>query len=153
MAQPNGLCFGFSQMGASEEDIPAINHLIGQLTNSPRQIDIQILKRIGAQKQVFMLFARDKNNKDNKIVGSATIIVYEILTKTKALIEDVVIDEDHQGKGLAEDIMRYLIIFAKAKGASCIDDLSSNPERVEANQLYDKLGFQERKTKVRRLTL
>jgi len=84
---------------------------------------------------------------DNDIVAMLTIGTYPTPTGMKVWIEDVVVDETRRGKGIGRDLTRYAIDYAKSLGAKDIR-LTSRPSRVEANQLYVKMGFVQYETNV-----
>jgi len=88
----------------------------------------------------------------DSIVGMATVIVYRTATRIKALIEDVVVLSAFRGRGLGAALVTACVEFARASRALCCD-LTSRPERVEANHLYTRLGFVRRETNLYRLCL
>ena len=89
---------------------------------------------------------------DKTIAGILSAVVYIIPTGTKFWIEDVVVDESYRGKGIGKDLMKCAIDFARSKGARSVD-LTSRPDRVAANKLYQDLGFVLRETNVYRYSL
>jgi ribosomal protein S18 acetylase RimI-like enzyme len=68
------------------------------------------------------------------------------------IIDNVVVHERHEGKGVGRMIMEELIKDAKACKLHHID-LTSKPSRERANKLYPKVGFELRETNVYRLNL
>jgi ribosomal protein S18 acetylase RimI-like enzyme len=96
------------------------------------------------------LFIIEIDNKE--IAGMLTLVNYTIPTGRKIWIEDVVVDEAHRGKGYGRKLMLYAIEQARSAGAKSIE-LTSRPSRIEANQLYRKLGFIIRETNVYRYPL
>ncbi len=88
--------------------------------------------------------------KEEKISGTLTLVFQKIPTGEKAWIEDVVVDFSSRGKGIGEKLIRYAIDYSRNKGIRTID-LTSSPERIAANKLYQKLGFEKRNTNVYRL--
>jgi len=89
---------------------------------------------------------------DKEIAGMLSAVVYIIPTGTKLWIEDVVVDEAYRGKGIGKDLMKTAIEYARSSGARSVD-LTSRPDRVAANKLYRKLGFDLRETNVYRYSL
>jgi ribosomal protein S18 acetylase RimI-like enzyme len=87
---------------------------------------------------------------DDEIIGTLTLVFNTIPTGKKAWIEDVVVDNKARGKGAGEKLVHYAIGYAKKNGVAKID-LTSSPERVAANKLYQKIGFELRTTNVYRL--
>ncbi len=77
-----------------------------------------------------------------EIVSMATLATspYSLRFIQTAGIWDVVTLKEHRRKGLAESILRELISSARV-GDLLYLELFSRPERTEAHNLYDKLGF------------
>jgi ribosomal protein S18 acetylase RimI-like enzyme len=88
---------------------------------------------------------------NNEIIGMLTICKCEMLSGSTALIEDVVVDENHRGRGYGMELMEFAVRFARSAGVSAIE-LTSRPSRIAANQLYRKSGFEIRETNVYRYT-
>jgi len=93
-----------------------------------------------------LLMARDG---DKGLIGSLTLVLFRIPTGLRAWIEDVVVDNDSRGRGVAEILCREALNRASAAGARTVD-LTSRPSREAANRLYRRLGFVERDTNVYR---
>lgn len=88
-------------------------------------------------------------NDEQHILGTATLATYTLLSGTKAWIEDVVVDSSARKQGIGQQLVLHILKFARQKGINKID-LSSRPERIAANKLYQKLGFEQRKTNIYR---
>jgi len=95
-----------------------------------------------------LLVARD----DGAVVGSLTLVMFRIPTGVGVWIEDVVVDEAARGRGIGEALLREAVELAARAGASRVN-LTSTPDRVAANRLYQRLGFEPRTTNVYRLEL
>jgi ribosomal protein S18 acetylase RimI-like enzyme len=67
-------------------------------------------------------------------------------------IEDVVVDERARGRGVGRSLTTASIEGARAAGARTVE-LTSRAARVEANAMYQRLGFEQRETNVYRLAL
>ena len=93
-----------------------------------------------------LLMARDA---EKGLIGSLTLVLFRIPTGVRAWIEDVVVDKDSRGRGVAEILCREALNRASAAGARTVD-LTSRPSREAANRLYRRLGFVERETNVYR---
>lgn len=89
---------------------------------------------------------------NNEIAGMFTIVVYNIPTGLKLWIEDVVIDKSQRGKGLGKELIQFAIDYSKSIGAKEVR-LTSRPSRVEANQLYLRMGFTRYETNVYKYNL
>ena len=89
---------------------------------------------------------------DNDIAGTLTLLINQTPSGKKAWIEDVVVDKNFRGQGIGTKLIEAAITCSKEMGILKID-LTSRPGRVEANNLYQKLGFEKRETNVYRLLL
>lgn len=130
----------------TDELCHCVNHLIGQLSSSAAPLSREDLEAIVAAPGITLLVAYA----GQAPVGMLTLVIFATPTGRRALIEDVVVDAERRGHGIG----RALTIEAvrRARGARTRKiDLTSSPERVEANALYQRLGFQRRETNVYRL--
>lgn len=118
-----------------DTDVPVMQDLIGQLVNRMVEFDRQRIEQL--LKQGSLLIAR---NEEQKIVGMATLYRIERLDRTIGRVEDVVVDASTRGQGVGRGLMEHVIEEAKKQGIGRLF-LTSRPERVEANQLYQKVGF------------
>lgn len=87
-----------------------------------------------------------------QILGTLTLVFTKIPTGDKVWIEDVVVDNAARGKGVGVQLMEFSIAYVKSQNIKTIN-LTSSPDRVAANTLYQKLGFIKRETNVYRLTM
>ena len=81
-----------------------------------------------------------------RVVGCATLCVYDSPTGRKASIEDVVVASEYRGQHLGRALLERIIEFAGSRLSPIYLHLTSRPERVAANQLYQALGFEKRDT-------
>ncbi len=82
---------------------------------------------------------------DASIVGMACVATYRVPTGIRAIIEDVVVDEEARGQGIGEALTRACLNLARSRGAGAVT-LTSNPAREAANRLYLRMGFTLRET-------
>lgn len=127
-------------------DVDRVNNLLCQLSSRATVISYDRLCEIAKKNVIFV--ARDENK---MIVGMATLIFVTKMMGDEGLVEDVVVDVHFRGRGIGEDLMGRLIEYARAMKVESIN-LTSRSTRIEANGLYQKLGFELRKTNVYRLT-
>jgi len=83
---------------------------------------------------------------NNRIIGCATLCVFESPTGRNASIEDVVVSSQYRGQGLGKMLMEHVIEYAKTELKNVDIHLTSRPHRLAANELYKKLGFQQKET-------
>ena len=133
----------------TEEISTAFKTLIYQLSPNRKPPSKQNLEEIINSKNSVLFLAKDENN---KIVGTLTLLINRIPSGQKVSIEDVVVDNKMRGKGIGEKLTQFAIDYAVEQGFAEID-LTSNPTRVAANKLYQKLGFVLRETNIYRLNI
>ena len=121
---------------ATEEVRKALAALLPQLNPSITPPDDERMRKLLADPGVTLLVARD----DDRIVGTATVIVYTSPAWTKARIEDVVVDGAARGRGIGEALVVACIEHGRRRGATLVE-LQSRQSRVEANRLYQRMGF------------
>lgn len=86
------------------------------------------------------------------IVATGTICIKHTLEFTIADIESVVVSSKCRGRGYGKELMTAMIEAAKKMNVHHIQ-LTSNPARVVANQLYQELGFERYETNCYKLPL
>ena len=91
------------------------------------------------------LLAAHEMDEKGPILGILCLTVYRVPTGLRSIIEDVVVDGGARRRGIGEALMQKAIELARESGAEGIS-LTSNPQRQEANLLYQALGFQLRQT-------
>lgn len=123
----------------------AIENLIPQLSSTSKIPSKTDLETIVNSNSTYLFIAEENNN----ILGALTLVFNKIPTGEKAWIEDVVVDKLARGKGVGKSLTQFAIDYAISKGVTKID-LTSSPERIAANKLYQKLGFKKRTTNVYR---
>ena len=87
-----------------------------------------------------------------RIVAAGTLCIKHTLEFTIADVESVVVSSLCRGRGYGKELMTALIEAAKGFRVHHIQ-LTSNPKRVAANQLYQSLGFQRYETNCYKLEL
>jgi len=134
---------------ASDELVAAVTGLLAQLSASAAPPDAARLGEIMASPASRLLLARDEQG---ALVGMLTLVLFPIPTGIRAWIEDVVVDKQARGRGIAAALTHEALRLAAARGARTVD-LTSRPDREAANRLYAKLGFRRRDTNVYRYEL
>lgn len=122
------------------EDVAPLRGLLEQLVKHPVDLDRERILLIMGQARV--LVAR---NQEGIIVGMASLYTIHLFTRTVGRIEDVVVDASTRGQGVGRELMTRLLAEAKRLKISRLF-LTSHPSRVEANQLYQTLGFEKHDT-------
>ena len=126
-----------------------INMFLDLLVGEGYHITKQQVEMIISDQNSHLFFA---GNDDRSCIGMITVGIYVTPTGKKAWIEDVVVDEKFRGEGVGKRLTNFAIQFAKDQDADVVM-LTSKPERIPANSLYKKLGFEQKKTNVYRFLL
>ncbi len=126
----------------------AFQRLVPQLSTSnppPSRADLEeMLAAAGT-----VVYAATYPQFGEEIIGSLTLVLYQIPTGRRARIEDVIVDERARGLGIGEALTRRAIQRAFEAGAANVE-LTSNPARLAANRLYRRIGFTLRQTNIYR---
>jgi ribosomal protein S18 acetylase RimI-like enzyme len=130
-----------------DELVDAFERLIPQLSSSSPAPSAEQLGELVSSPDTVLLLARV----DGRIQGSLTLAFYRIPTGLKAWIEDVVVDGDARGHGVAAELSLAAMAEARARQAKNVS-LTSRPARDVANRLYQRIGFEPYDTNVYRYT-
>jgi len=131
-----------------DELVVAFEHLVPQLTSNGVPPSRELLERMVASDATALFVARwpDANG---SIVGSGTLNIVYAPSGVHARIEDVIVDASVRGHGIGEAITLALLEHAQNCGVKYVA-LTSNPKRLAANKLYQKIGFKHWETNVYR---
>ena len=134
----------------TDEIVQAFGRLLPQLSTTARPLDVSALTKIATAEASNVLIARV----GGEIVGTLTVVIFPIPTGVRAWIEDVVVDEEARGKEfggkrVGEALTIEAIRLARAADAKTVD-LTTRPSRVAAGKLYERLGFEQRNSRVYR---
>lgn len=133
----------------TQHDLEGINALQTQLARSSwKPLTYAQLLNVVKDNNVTLLTVKDAGN----IIGLGSINMFHTILGKHATIEDMVIDEKYRGQGLGKRLGEQLIDLAKKARVVSIE-LTTRPSREAAIKLYEKLGFEKRKTNVYRLKL
>lgn len=122
----------------------ALERLIPQLGAHKIPPTWEELHRLVTSESSILLVAC-QSREDDPIVGILCLTIYRVPTGLRSIIEDVIVDERARRQGIGEALVRYAIDVARQAGADGVS-LTSNPGRQAANQLYQSMGFELRKT-------
>ena len=128
----------------TEELQEALQRLIPQLGVHKIPTTFKELDRLIKSESSTLLAARypDENS---AIAGILSLTIYRVPTGIRSIIEDLVVDKKMRRRGIGEALVRNAIELAREAGADGVS-LTSNSQRKAANQLYQSLGFELRKT-------
>lgn len=133
---------------ATDRLLSDLNDLLPQLRPDVPPLTLSGLTSLIRDPSTSLLIARD----GDRAVGMTVLATYPVPTGSKAWIEDVVVDRAYRGAGIGASLVRHAVDLARKLGCETVD-LTSRPSRVEANRMYERLGFEQRDTRVFRLRL
>lgn len=128
----------------TEELYAALQRLIPQLGAHKTPPTLEEMRKLVQSESSALLVAR-QSKEDDPILGILCLTIYRVPTGLRAIIEDVIVDESARRQGIGEALVRYAIDLAHKAGTDGVS-LTSNPRREAANQLYQSMGFELRKT-------
>ena len=91
--------------------------LIPQLSSSSNPPTEEALQRIIESDSAQILIAEDENG---GILGTMTLIIFQIPTGIRAWIEDVVVDSSARGRGIGKKLNLAALELAKQAGAKLL---------------------------------
>jgi ribosomal protein S18 acetylase RimI-like enzyme len=130
----------------TDEIVDAFGRLLPQLSRSATPLDRSAVTNIVGCPTNTVFVARTGDG----IMGMLTLVMFPLPSGLRARIEDVVVDESARGQGVGRALTESAIQAAHRRGARTLD-LTSRPDRVAANRLYERLGFRPRESRVYRL--
>ena len=118
----------------SEQLQDQLSELYLQLNSELKQLSLQTILKEPENLDVAVCF------EGNLLIGIAMMARYKVISGHKGIIEDVVVSEDHRGKGIGRKLMELLLDRAEE---SKLNDvlLFSGHHRTPAISLYKSLGF------------
>jgi len=128
----------------SESQVSEVLSLMGELTSSIVVTPEMVLRTVASSTSHFFAVMAD----DGRIIGCATLCVFDSPTGRKASVEDVVVSVQYRGQGLGRKLMEHVIDYARRELVDVDLHLTSKPHRVAANNLYQHLGFRKKETNV-----
>jgi GNAT superfamily N-acetyltransferase len=131
---------------AEKKDLPELLNLYRELTEDPAdKISLieaeEKLDRIKFYPEYHIYVAELAN----KIVGTFALLIMDNLAhrgEPSAIVEDVVILKEMQGKGIGKNMMNYAMEISRKKGCYKMV-LSSHLRREKAHKFYESLGFKK----------
>lgn len=130
-----------------QTDYQAYCDILPQLSPYVSLPSFEYLNRVLASPQISFFMA-----KKEVLVGGLTLVCNHLTTGLNLRVEDVIVDERMRGQGIGRRLLEAALMKADTIGAKAIS-LSSNPKRIAANQLYQRLGFERITTNVYRYSV
>lgn len=125
--------------GLYQHGIESLNQLFGQLSPYRQSLTAEDFKRLAAESACFLV-AIDLGRNDGHIAGIARLVVTKKDSVRYGVIHDVVVDMTYRGQGIGRALVQKLLALARLFQLDYVQ-LTSKPARVEANQMYQTMGF------------
>ena len=138
----------------SVKTLAEINRLLVQISLTsvkPKALSNKIFRDLLSQNNVYLLVARG-GNKNEKIVGTLILYFVRVPSGLIAILEDLIVDEPYKKWGVGRLLVEESVKVASQKKARHIS-LRTNPKRIEANKLYQAMGFKLMPTNFYRINL
>jgi len=131
------------------ELLQAMLRLVPQLTsNNPPPTPDELEAMLHSDSSILFIA---RHSDFDEIIGMATLVLYRVPTGLRGYIEDVVVEIHARGRGIGEELTRACLEHAKNAGVPQVC-LTSNPGRMAANHLYQRMEFEIRQTNSYRYT-
>ncbi len=130
---------------ATIDDIKSILQIYAEALDNGDILPVEKAKIIflkQAKYPDYQVFVAEINN---KTVGTFALLIMENMAHLgtpSAVVEDVGVLPEMQGKGIGKAMMEFALKYAKEKGCYKMS-LSSNLRREKAHQFYESLGFKK----------
>ncbi len=125
---------GLGQEDITEELQVQLSELYLQLNSQLKQVPLSTILEVPERIDIAACFEK------NVLIGIAMMANYKVVSGYKGMIEDVVVSEQHRGKGIGRKLMELLIEQAKIRKLNDVL-LFSGHHRTAAIALYKSLGF------------
>lgn len=122
------------QEDITEELQVQLSELYLQLNSQLKQVQLSTILEVPERIDIAACFEK------NVLIGIAMMANYKVVSGYKGMIEDVVVSEQHRGKGIGRKLMELLIEQAKIRKLNDVL-LFSGHHRTAAIALYKSLGF------------
>jgi ribosomal protein S18 acetylase RimI-like enzyme len=145
------LQYEFIKKGAFSGILERLNFLLEVLSGRPLSKPLKMAHLFDVRDKSHLLIVLD-TEQDNKLVAMGTLIPIFKICGQEGHIEDMVVDPEYQGQGIAKQMLEMLCAKAREIGIVSLG-LTSHPSREAANALYKSFGFEERETNVYHMQL
>lgn len=119
----------------TQQDVEDLNSLMHELS-STSYCNKEILDNLMNNDNSHVYVIRDEGH----IIAAGALCVMHSLEFSIASVESVVVTSSCRGRGDGKKLMEHIIEEAKRLNVRTVH-LTSNPKRVAANKLYQKIGL------------
>lgn len=135
---------------ATARDLPSLLKLYDHLRGGLAWVQKKPTLATPEHRRALAQILRDRHHQilvaveRGQVVGTCTLYILPRVYwsgRPWAILDSIVVAEEHQGRGTGTRLIRYAIKTAKAHKCSQIN-LTSNTQRIRAHRFYESLGFE-----------
>lgn len=130
---------------ATKEDLPAILNLYATVLDKGKVLTIEQAEKLFLKMSTYPNYKVYVAANEEEIIGTFALLIMDNLAHLgtpSGIVEDVVVAENLQGKGVGKIMMNFAIEQCKAEACYKLV-LSSNVKRHEAHAFYESLTFEK----------
>eukprot|EP01137_Pigoraptor_chileana_P030200 Opistho-2@16459 len=130
---------------AIKEDLPQILNLYADVLDKGEVLSLEQAETLFSKMTTYPNYKVYVAETESTIIGTFALLIMDNLAHLgtpSAVVEDVVVADNYQGKGIGKTMM--IFAMEKCKEAGCYKlVLSSNLKRTEAHAFYESLAFEK----------
>lgn len=130
---------------AIKEDLPQILNLYAEVLDKGAVLSLEQANTLFLKMATYPNYKVYIAETGNKVIGTFALLIMDNLAHVgtpSAVVEDVVVADNYQGKGIGKTMM--IFAMEKCKEVGCYKlVLSSNLKRTEAHAFYESLAFEK----------
>lgn len=122
-------------------DLDRLNQLISRQKKDFGGVNWEHIAFIQQHHLLISLHSLSKTPRDRgNLIGFATLLIIPTLSNLFGIIHDVIIEQEHRGKGYGRMLMAALHTSARRAKLSYVD-LNNTPEPIDVENFPDKFGY------------
>lgn len=130
---------------AIKEDLPQILNLYADVLDKGEVLSLEQAETLFSKMATYPNYKVYVAETESTIIGTFALLIMDNLAHLgtpSAVVEDVVVADNYQGKGIGKTMM--IFAMKKCKEVGCYKlVLSSNLKRTEAHAFYESLAFEK----------
>lgn len=130
---------------AIKKDLPQILNLYAEVLDKGEVLSLEQAETLFSKMATYPNYKVYVAETESTIIGTFALLIMDNLAHLgtpSAVVEDVVVADNYQGKGIGKTMM--IFAMKKCKEVGCYKlVLSSNLKRTEAHAFYESLAFEK----------
>lgn len=130
----------------------AQDRLLGRFGDIPKAKNLQAVVDNSKTALIFAISGKAPQASDDwqnlaadSYVGTVTLLMLQTTVHDVAHVDEIVVESGHEGQGIGKRLMQKAIDIGHENGITRFD-LTSRPDKLAAQALYEKVGFKKRET-------